>query len=196
MTEGQSYVLPVVLLAQREDGLVEPVLLDKIAGKTIVIQYEHHEIHEGNTWEFSYMSPHGSEIANDATLILVFGVASLGMHFTFVTSGGGSYELELLEGVSYTDGEILEGCCINMNRIAGTCTCLVLTLDPTLTDDGTKLFHTFRAGGAGSKSAGSVARPTTERILKPNTNYAIRITNRSGSTQLFSVNSQYYLRGG
>lgn len=140
-----------------------------------------------NRFKATYVQPHGGELVDDAThdfLIKVGSLASLVL--PWILTGGGCevflYELPTTTG----DGNQLDS--ISKNReVLGVSTTEVYE-GPTVTAPGTLLFHLFVPGlsvlierlyGGGWRES--------EWILAPNTNYLVRITNRSGAAIQLSV---------
>ncbi len=63
---------------------------------------------------------------------------------------------------------------------------------PTVTSAGNQLYITLLPGGARNQATGGTARPGTERVLRTNTNYLLRLTNRAGGNQPASLGIQWY----
>ena len=169
---------------------------DKMTGALTTITYPHHEVHSGSTFYASYLSPHGSEIANDASLdILIQNSATKGSHLFWQVGAGGNAELLFYEDTTTTNlGTALAES--NMNRasvkVAGT----VVTHTPTVSAAGTLLANYFLPGGSGPKSGGGGVRQGTEWILEKSKVYLLRVTNRSGSAQMQSVVVEWYEESG
>lgn len=165
--------------------------LDGISGAFVTISAVHAEVHEGATYQASYKSPDGAEIADNGVIEMLLQVGAKYAHTVFSISCGGDSEVALYEGTTFSNaGTALSE--NNMKRPSGAIASLAATYTPTITLPGTLLLNDFIPGGTGPRAAGGTARRDSEWILKPNTNYLIRGINRSGNAQPMSIVAQWY----
>lgn len=149
-----------------------------------VIQREHKEIHEGEMFHVTY-----KKAANTSQTLELF-VRTSGtrkrMHATFGAQSLLTASWELYEGTSksyVSDNAITP---INRNRgvsatpQGGDLFCHT----PSGSGDGTKIAQGFCGGGAGIAAIGAQNRDAHEFILKPSTQYLLRITSNADSNQL------------
>lgn len=175
-------------------GSGNPVIIkgpiDEHGGLT-VIDFAHHEVHEGHMYIASRKSAEGADVADNGTLILQITTGTRYAHFTFNVGGGGDTEVEFLESPTSTGGTALQS--HNLNRNGTMTPSCVVVHTPSISAAGTLLENFLIPGGVGANfSAGGMARKDTEWILKPSTKYAIRATNRGGSAQPMSIVAEWY----
>ena len=102
-----------------------------------------------------------------------------------ITAGEGNVDMLVYEGTTTSADGTVEGS-LNVNRNSTNTASSVLTIAPTVTDEGT-LIHTQwvppSASGVGQSPQGVIGETNGEEwVMKPSTKYLIRITNNSGST--------------
>ncbi len=180
-------------LVMGSEGGGSPVY-DDITGAQIVISMPHHETHEGNTFQASYHTPNGAPIADDAVLELL---VQTGVNYTHITgnmAAEGDFETGFYEDCTFSAAgtALVES---NMNRSSATVAATAITHTPTITADGTLLFVGWMISGTKGKATGGVARVDTEWILKPNSSYLYRMTNRSEDTSIVAMTLQWYELG-
>ncbi len=170
--------------------------LDEVTQKPILIDFVHHEVHDGNTFQASQKTADASPIADDASydmLIIVGNEAEA--HLVFGAASGGTAEVILYKDTTVSDNgaqvavqnmrQSLHGIKLNTTRAFTT---------PTITLVGTQMNIQLLPGGSGpgQGTSGGTVREGTEWVLNPNTNYLIRVTNRSGAAQPISIMAQWY----
>lgn len=168
----------------------QPLLTDDETGALVVILAEHHEIHEGESYLVSYKSPDASPIADNATLIFVLTTAADQVHVIYDYSAGGDSEFELYEGCVVTGGTSMNY--RNKNRNFPDAGGESVVRDPVVNNAGVLLEDTFSPGGTGPQSGGGIGGTRNEWILKPNTKYMFRATNRAGNSQPMSMRVEGY----
>lgn len=164
--------------------------VDSSAGALIVIDQEHHEIHEGDSYLVSYKSPDASPIGDNATLIFVLTTSTERVHVIYDHACGGDSEFELYEGCTVTGGTSMNYRNKNRNFPDGGTETVVR--DPTVNSAGVLLENTFSPGGTGPQAGGGIGGTRNEWVLKPNTKYMFRVTNRSGGAQPVSLRVEGY----
>ena len=170
--------------------------LDEVTQKPIFIDFVHHEVHEGNTFQASQKSADGSPIADDASYdMLIITGNEAEPHLVFSAAAGGTAEVILYKNTTVSDNgaqiavqnmrQSLHG--INLNTMRAFTT-------PTITLVGNQMHIQLLPGGSGpgQGTTGGAAREETEWVLAINTNYLIRVTNRSGNAQPISIMAQWY----
>lgn len=174
-------------------GVQGALKFDDITGGLEIIPTVHHEVHEGETFRFWYVVPHGSELANDATIDIVLTTTTRTAHIVFSAAGGGNAEFQIFRDPAFTGGTPLTA--HNLNDASATVSTVTVVLEPTVTDDGDEIGAGFIPGGSGGNAQGGAIRDDTEDIWRTNTSYLIRLTNRSGGAQQFGVEGQWYEEG-
>jgi hypothetical protein len=164
---------------------------DPITDAQVVIPVSHHEIHEGETFLTSYAA---SNVANNNS-ILVHILTGTGQydHTTWLASGGGDAELEIIEGPTVdADGTPLAVIELKRADSKGPVTTAFHT--PTIQADGIDLlpFPVLLPGGRGGNAQGGILRQDTEFIFKPETSYIFRLTNRAGIAKRLSIVVVWY----
>ena len=182
------------LIAMNVEGQPVAVMGDEITTGLVNIPTVHHEIHEAHTFQCSYKSPEGSDIADDGVLdILIITNNRRWPHFVFTAAAGGDAELFFYEDVTYTDiGIPCEE--RNMKRTGNDNSNLQIYHTPVVVVN-RLLRNVFLAGGAGNPAAskpGGTERNDTEWILKKSSNYFLRMYNRSGGAIPMGLSMQWY----
>ena len=170
--------------------------LDEVTQKPILIDFVHHEVHEGNTFQASQKTADASPIADDASYdMLIITGNEAEAHLVFGAAAGGTAEVILYKNTTVSDNgaqiavqnmrQSLHG--VNLNTV------LVYTT-PTITLVGNQMNIQLLPGGSGpgQGTSGGTVREGTEWVLQPNTNYLVRVTNRSGNAQPISIMTQWY----
>jgi len=190
LTEFEQVMKPVILISPRDGGTAE---YDNMATTTmVVIDYAHHKVHEGDTWESSYKTPDASPIADNANLDILIITGAVRPHLTFEGACGGDAEIILYESATASaNGTPLANANMDRNNLSSGPTAAAYHT-PTVTGVGNQLSISFLPGGTKNQATGGTARTGTEWILRTNTNYLIRITNRAGSAQPASLIVQWY----
>jgi len=188
-----ALVVAAVLIGTPEDGgengggapFLPPV--DEITGAQIVIPVVHHEVHEGETFQVSFLD---LTIADDAIIELHILTGAKYCHLVFEAQCGGNAEVEFSEEPTVTDNgtPLTES---NMKRYSDDVATARAFHTPTYTGE-TALATVIIAGGTGGNSAGGGVRAGTEWILTPSTSYILTLTNRAGNSQPGSLLMQWY----
>ena len=194
---GNDNPIPVETVQPIQVELTSPVnpnpqalLVDAIIGALATINTVHYEVHEGDTYQTSYKSPEGGDIADNGNVTLLVRVGDKELHLTFSVAAGGDCEIEFREAVSLTaNGTALTP--YNMRRSSSNSPTASAFQGPTYTG-GTLLADYLNPGGTKNQSPGGTARNNTEWILAANTNYIVRGINRSGGGQPISIMLQWY----
>lgn len=174
------------------NNVVSQKLFDEKTLAAVIIESDHHEIHEGDTYLVSYKTPDASPLADNGTVSFVITTSSLEIHLVYDHACGGDSEFELSEApiVTAATGTALTP--QNKNRNFPNVNVTTVLRDPTITNIGTLLENTFEPGGTGPQATGGIGGSRNEWILKPTTKYMLRVTNRSGNNQPGSIRVEWY----
>jgi hypothetical protein len=183
--------MPVQVYSRLQDNDGTDIEVDSVITYALVtIPVQHHEIHEGEMFETSYKSPEGSNIADNATLVLHFLTGAKENHFTFTVAAGGDCEVSLYEAPSLTaNGPRLD--VHNLHRDSDDVSVTSVWQGSTFTG-GVQLTNFLLVGGTGGNASGGISRQGLERILRPNTIYMVEATNRAGTAQPMSILADWY----
>lgn len=139
----------------------------------------HSKIHDGEFFTFSATS----DVNAAASLEILISVpATHSVHARFLGNVTGNVTVLLTEGPT-TSAAGVAATAQNRRRSGTPPTANVtITLGPTVTADGTTLYDGVIPAGAGPHGGGGSSGSFEEWILKPDTDYLIRITNITAST--------------
>ena len=169
---------------EESDGVLTPANpRTDVDGILVVTSVADYRVELGERFKASYVQPHGGELADDASVDFLVRVGSCHVHATARVAVAGNCELLMYEGPTNTNvGAGMAAICKNRDTPGPT---EVLTYSgPTITNAGTLLFHWFVPGGT-KKDVGQ-SWGEAEWILAPDTDYLLRVTNRSGGAIQFS----------
>jgi hypothetical protein len=162
--------------------------LDSVSGALQVIDYEHARVHSGKA--FLVNGKHS--ITNGSTdyyLLKVPANSYPHLRNVEVTASAGPMDIYLFEAPTTTnDGTGMTE--VNYNRNSANTPSMTVFADPTVTVDGTELEYLIVTGT--KHDAGSGMNAQTEFVLKPSTNYLVKITNNSGSTVTYALKLFWY----
>lgn len=162
-------------------------IVDSMTGGLPVLEYEHHEIHEGDHYFIDIFD----DIANGGIyeLLLVTPNTTKWIHLVYEYLWQTEGEFELFEGVATdADGTVVPN--FNNNRNSLNTAGMVVTHTPTNPTGGTSFSHNQIGNG---KSIGGSRRADQEKILKPNTKYLMRASNQTiGFSNLFNIQLDWY----
>jgi len=156
-------------------GRARQVSIDGVTGASIIIDYGHHEIHDGSTFNcFDSTDNLGAETGDHIQLLFTTADVAKRAHLFFSAYGSGEIYVTMREAYDGGGtGGVGEG--INNRRRDSTKTPSVITSvtkNATAATGGTLLYEHYV--GAGNKDGG-VIRAADEWILAPNTKYALRV---------------------
>lgn len=161
-----------------------------ISGALITITVEHSKIHQGEGWEVSVET---GNISSGASYYVLFKTsAGYRPHLRSyeITATDSPITIRLFEGSTVSaDGTAVTA--RNRNRNQSDNNGVSVFYQPTVTAEGTRLETDYIASG-GNKIGGNAGSFYEEWILKPSTNYLIKITNGSNNTVEAFFNAFWY----
>lgn len=165
-----------VIIKGKTDGYYAPVALDETSKTLQIIDFAHHEVHEGDYYSVS-------DTVNCSSSTVKWQVTTANTttyaHFVFDLTCTGEATFLVTEGSDRTNGTALAE--VNRRRVPPVSTAAtVVTRTPTGgTTDGATILFSRRNGitGVAGKSVETAgARDTSEWILAPGTKYVISVT--------------------
>jgi hypothetical protein len=161
-----------------------------ISNAIITINLEHSKIHQGEGWEVSIEA---ESIASGASYYVLFKTSEgyrPHLRSYEVTTTDSPTTIRLFEGATVSaDGSAVTA--RNRNRNESDVNGISVFSQPTVTNEGTRLETDF-IPTSGNKAGGNVGSFYEEFILKPSTNYLIKITNGSNNTVDAYFNAFWY----
>jgi hypothetical protein len=177
--ETHALMLAALISGMDSDGNILVPLVDTDTKGLIFITHYEMDTHESIRFKASYLQPHGGELANDAVHDFLIEVNASAAHALLRIAAGGNCDLLLYEATTVSaEGTPLAS--ISKNRATIGTSNTVVYDTPTITGVGTLLLSWFVPGGARGAVAGGDWNETAW-ILAPNTNYLVRVVNRSGN---------------
>ena len=150
----------------------------------VIKQTAHKQIQLGFMWDVSTLF---IEVANDANADLIFEVGSIESHTVFTVQTEGGAHGFIYEEPTVTAATGITAIIKNANRTTGDSGAPVALQGPTITDLGTLIFEWFIPGGSGGNANGGDASRDSELVLKANTKYLFRLTNKKGNAADMSI---------
>lgn len=153
---------------------------DPISNIPVVIDFAHHQCHEGEAFGVQYYSVAVATI-EFAINVPVFATPIHGPHMTMqLMTYGGACQIDLYEGATYTGGTILTP--YNRNRNSAALPSTVIRSGVTNVTPGVLLPHTFIAAAA--EKQGDTDRVADEVVLKSNTVYRVVLEEITAATRV------------
>lgn len=161
---------------------------DKDSGASVIVPLAHMHIHEGRMFEASYKTPDGNQLADNDSLDFLFRPNTAHCHFSFGAIAANPIEVLFYESPTNTNvGASLN--VIGLNRIRTLSPAAVCYRDPTISAVGNLLQNTLQVWGLSPLTS---AFPESPWVLRLNTDYLIRVTNRAGSAQDVGMVIQWF----
>lgn len=163
---------------------------DPISRIPVTIDFDHHQVHEGETYTASYLI---GSLANNASqdFRMTVGTAtatSRTPHLVNEVIGDGAAEIYLYEGGTVTGGTAIAA--INRNRASLNAATMEVTHTPSVSALGTPLWIGVLTGS--KNSVGSSERSLSEWVLKPSTTYLLRVTSKAATGLKAVVRLDWY----
>jgi len=156
----------------------------------IMVDVNHQRNHDGRAYQAWRLYPDSAKLAAGASCNIVFAAGpGIRMHLTLDAVLMGDAEFYIYEGSTSTGGTAFTP--INRNRNYTDSSNVAMVMNPTVTATGVLLDAQFLPGGVGKKAGGGSAT-SREFVLKPLTNYLIRMTNVNGTAHAVYVALEWY----
>lgn len=148
---------------------------DPISNIPVVMEFEHHQVHEGETHEAQYVAT-GLALTTIKFAIVI--PTNIYPHMLLgINVYDGSIRCDIYEGATFTGGVLLNN--YNVNRNSSIVPSTAITSGVTSTDGTLMPWSAYV--GAGNNSANE-SRSSHERILKAGTTYRIDIIGLAAQT--------------
>ena len=172
------------LMVVDSDGDI--ITIDENTGAIATIEWEHHQLHEGNTFTILEVTDLGNGAVRD--ILVVSPDTTEWAHLVWEIEHELETSIQFYRDTTYTDNGT-EITSFNRNgNSTNTATTLVYHT-PTITNVGT-LVGTIQQGNG--KKAGGSDRTSNEFILKQNTAYLIRINNLTVNNDIIFMKLNWY----
>lgn len=156
----------------------------------IGVDVNHQRNHDGRAWMAWKLYPASAPLASGASCdIVLASAAGVRPHLTIDALLMGDAELYIYENTVTTGGTAFTP--INRNRNYTTSSNVAMVINPTVSSVGTMLDAQFMPGGVGKKAGGG-AMQSLEFVLKPLTNYMVRMTNVNGAAHAGHLALEWY----
>lgn len=158
-----------------------PINSDKTTETLDTITYEHHEIHEGNSFHAHFYS---GTVDTDGTVELLISTPNTTkwIHALGIINSTKGALVEIYEGpTTSADGTTVTA--YNRNRNSNEGAVVVITDTPTISNDGTRLWLRH-IGSEGKYTEYGETRGNNEWILRQNTKYLFRATSHEDANEL------------
>ena len=185
--EEPGYVIvsgnPEVMVVDSDGDIVT---IDEATRAIVTIEYEHYQIHAGNTFTVLEVTDLGNGAVRD--ILVVSPATTEWAHLVWEIEHELETKIQFYRDTTYTDS----GTAITSFNRNGNSSNVATTLvyhSPTITNVGT-LVGTIQQGDG--KKAGGSDRLANEFILKQNAAYLIRITNLTVNNDLIFMKLNWY----
>lgn len=177
----------VSLVQKLEDG---STALTGADAPLIMVDVNHQRNHDGRAWLAWKIYPASAKLpAGDSCNIVFASAAGVRMHLTIDAVLAGDAEMYIYEGPTTTGGTPFTP--VNRNRNYTTSSNVAMVINPTVNTTGTLIDAQFLAGGVGKKAGGG-GGSSLEYVLKPLTNYLVRMTNVNGTDHAGHLQLEWY----
>jgi len=156
------------------DNLGNPIEVDDATMALVTIPIEHHEVHEGEAFTCSAST---SKDTDGTIKVTILTGSTMYAHMTINITGSGATTVVLYEGATATGGSAQTA--YNRNRTSSNTSTLTITLDPTVSVNGTALITNTFGSGDKKTQLGGDARGEHEWLLNLSTKYYILITSNA-----------------
>ena len=168
---------------------IGPYIIDKSTFAYPTIEYEHHEIHDGDFFHIGS----GFILASNEThnKLLITPTGSKWVHFYSNIQASAETAFNIFEGGTYSGGVVITSYNKNRNS-ADTCgctwrkNCVVSGTTPT---SGTFIYNSLFGTG---RNSGGGARGQNEWVLKSGTSYLLEIVSKANANNI-SFEIDYYM---
>lgn len=151
----------------------------------------HTQIHHGQMFTADHIV---ASLANNAVIDVVITTPSNDWpHIIIKASIGGDGLLQIFEGTVFTGGTPITA--VNHKFYSTNTADETIVHTPTISNDGTNKIDHYIPGGTGGIATGGVGGRSEELVLKPSTNYLVRLTNVSGTARRAGLELMWYQAG-
>lgn len=172
---------------QVEDGY------DRFTGSRKAMTSDHSYIHDGLLFETFYKASVNAAANMDISILTPAATAGyVHLRPSAVSGSGDKITITLHEAVTMTGGTGLTS--YNHNRNSTKTAGVVAKHTPTVTNTGTAIGQGFIGGGTGvgGSVSGGERGEQNEWVLKPTTQYLLRINNASSAANIINANVLWY----
>lgn len=156
----------------------------------VSVDVNHQRNHDGRAWMAWKLYPASAPLGSGSSCdIVLASAAGVRPHLTIDALLMGDAELYIYENTVTTGGTAFTP--INRNRNYTTSSNVAMVINPTVSSVGTMLDAQFMPGGVGKKAGGG-AMQSLEFVLKPLTNYMVRMTNVNGTAHAGHLALEWY----
>lgn len=169
-----------------DDGLGNTIGVDKATRSIQIVDYAHHEIHEGD----HYFIKGWMDLTNAQVFDFLATTPNTlkWAHMIVAFSSEAESHITIYEGTTTSaDGTAVTA--VNRDRNSTNTAALVVTHTPTVTNVGTQI-ASYKMGSM--QKAGGEVRGNNELVLKQNTKYLIRITNDTALNNWLDYLADWY----
>lgn len=186
---------PFFVFGQGEVIVVSPISLngnyfDSLSRSLLFINFEHHELHAGNMYEFTYTD---GDFDSGDTLDYLIEVGDTNAHLAMAIDGQLKTSISLYRGSTHTNGAAQRA--INVNEKFGENNTTKIYASNNDGTDGElrfeDLFGIDTGAGINSITSGGGSRAQVERVLRTNTKYLLRIISYTDNNVL-SIELRWY----
>lgn len=167
--------------------------IERVTGGRSVIDTDHKAIHDSIRFKVFKKFTLNS---NATAYISLKTPADRFIHYRKekVSTSADKVDIELFENAVIADGTGTVFIPVNHDRITPKFSMVTVKIDPTVTNEGTKIDESFIGGGTGTGSArtGSETAQDEEIVLNKNTTYLVKITNGSSTQNIVQVKPSWY----
>lgn len=148
----------------------------------------HTQIHHGETFTADHVV---ASLANNGVINLIITTpANDWPHLIVNAAIGGDGLLQIYEGAVFTGGTPVN--VVNHKFYSTNVAGETVVHTPTISNDGVNKIDHYIPGGTGGVAVGGVGGRHEEILLKPATNYLIRLTNVSGQARRAAIDLLWY----
>jgi hypothetical protein len=166
------------------DGSWDDISIDKNTGAQNFIDYDHHELHDGNHYTYTEIASLGD--AGELEILITTPNTEKWAHMVFEVVGALHTTIEAFETCTHVAGTAKTP--YNNNRNSTNTPGVTLAANGGTGADGTLIFTSQfgidAGGGANRIRSGGTARGDSEWILKQNTKYLLTITSLTAANQI------------
>ena len=187
---GLCFALAVNLANRRAEASgVQVGSLDRVSRAAVMIEFPHHEIHDGDHFAFNDFSAVASGANRDYLVITPATTRWAHLILQMATNQGGIMHL-FEDATTSANGTPITA--FNNNRNSGTAATVLVFHTPTVTTTGTEIATFYMTLDSGAARVGVQSRNDDEFILKQNSRYLLRFTGETIAGNNFNIRGLFY----